>query len=215
MLSPSSLARLSLLERLLIWVLGAVIAAIVGYAVFYVPARRELARANNELAAAEAHRAQAVQQLAELRGLEASLARDEEALAAEAAHTPGAVGPPGDLLFVVPELARQTRVQIARWRPEPDEPVAHWGVRRPVRVEARATWSDLAEFLRRAGELRETIRVDVLAIDLDPGANFLDGPAPPESLADPLQISLRISAVWVRPDLDDLVTRGHNPVARL
>lgn len=215
MLSPSSLARLSLLEQLLIWVLGVVLAAIVGYAAFYVPARAELARATNQLRAAEAQRTRAVQQLAEQLGLAATLARDERALAEEAALLPGATGSTLDPLFVLPELARETGVQVERWRPEPEEAIGAWGMRRPVRVEARATWSDLAEFLRRAGELRETIRVDVLAIDLDPGANFLDGPAPPESLADPLQISLRISAVWVRPDLDDLVTRGHNPVARL
>jgi Tfp pilus assembly protein PilO len=202
MLSPSSLARLSLLERLLIWVLGVVLAAIVGYAAFYVPARRELARATNELRAAEAQRAQAVQQLAGQRGLAATLARDEQALADAAALLPGAAGPPEDLLFVLPELARQTGVQVERWRPEPDEPVGAWGMRRPVRVEARASWADVAEFLRRAGELRETIRVDVLAIDLEPGAALLE-------------ISLRVSVVWVRPDLDELVARGHTPVARL
>lgn len=202
MMSPSSLARLSLLERLLIWVLGAVLAAIVGYVGFYVPARRDLALAHNLLAAAEAQRAQASQQLAELRGLEAELARDEQALVEETAHTPGAAGPVDDLLFVLPELARQTGVQVERWRPEPEENLGRWGVRRPVRVEARARWSELAELLRRTGELRETVRVDLLAIDLAPDA-------------DQLKISLRISAVWVRPDLDDQAARGHNPVARL
>src|SRR5262245_43843997 len=159
MLSPSSLARLSLLERLLIWVLGVVLAAIVGYAGLYVPARRDLAHANNQLLAAEAQRAQAQQQLAEKRGLEATLAREEQALADEAALTPGAAGPVEDLLFVLPELARQTGVQVERWRPEPEEAIGTWGVRRPVRVEARASWAELAEFLRRTGELRETIRV--------------------------------------------------------
>lgn len=202
MLSPSSLARLSLLERLLIWVLGVVLAAIVGYAAFYVPARRELARVTNELRAAEAQRAQALQQLAGQRGLAATLARDEQALAEEAALLPGAAGPVDDLLFVLPELARQTGVQVERWRPEPDEPIGTWGTRRPVRVEARASWADLAEFLRRTSELRETIRVDVLAIDLAPGAELLE-------------ISLRVGVVWVRPDLDELVARGHTPVARL
>lgn len=202
LLSPSSLARLSLLERLLIWVLVAVIAAIVGYAVFYVPARRELVAATNELHAAEAQRAQALLQLAELRDLEAGLAREEQEVAAEAARTPGATGPIDGLLFVVPELARQTGVQVDRWRPEPEQAIESWGVRRPVRVEVRATFAALAEFLRRTGELRETIRVEVLAVDLAEGSELLE-------------VSLRIGAVSVRSDLDELVARGHNPVARL
>lgn len=202
MLSPSSLARLSLLERLLIWVLGVVLAAIVGYAAFYVPARRELATATNQLRAADAQRARAVQQLAEQRGLAAKLAGEEQALAEAAVSLPGATGPVPDLLFVLPELARETGVQVERWRPEPDEPLGAWGMRRPIRVDLRARWADLAEFLRRTGELRETIRVDVLAIDLEPGATHLE-------------ISLRVSVVWVRPDLDELVARGHTPVARL
>lgn len=187
MLSAETLARLSVLERLLIWVLGSILAGLVGYAVFYVPASKDLRAATNELDAARARHAAAEKDLAVARSLADELARDEQALARDVAQLPGADGVAHDLLFVVPELARRAGASIERWRPLPEQPVAAWGVARPVQVDMRATWPTFAEFLRKLAELREVVAIDGLTItQRDDGA---------------LEISFRASALRVRPEV--------------
>lgn len=199
MLSPESLTRLTVLQRLLVWVLGASITAMVGYALFYVPARAELLAATNELLAAEARQRQVAQELGEQQALAESLARDEEALAAALAATPGAAGDRAELLFIVPELARASGLQIERWQPLRDEPADEWGVRSPVHVHARGSWGALVEFVASLAELPETVVLDDLALRW------------PSADDEPLEISLRVGALRVRAELADPPAR---PTAR-
>lgn len=201
----SSFARLSLLERLLIWVLVACLVSLVGYMVVFVPVRDDLQRARNELEGAEAIRSNVTAEIEKDRAFAESLTREEQAVADEVAATPGADGPTDDPLFLLPELARLSGVQIERWRPLPDEPVAVWGVRRPVKVEARATWASFLELLRRVAELRETVAIDEMSL------------ARPASAGEdaPMEISFRASVVWVRSDLATLASRDPDGKATL
>lgn len=189
MLSPESLTRLSVLQRLLIWVLGASITAMVGYALFYVPASADLVAAGNELEAAQSRRRGVEEELAQQQAFAEQLARDEKALIDELAATPGADGEPRDLLFIVPELARQSDLQIERWQPLPDEPIGAWGVRSPVQIQARATWPAFIAFVRRVSALPETVVLDELVLRWGPGGG------------EPLEISFRAGALRVRPEL--------------
>lgn len=186
MLSPESLTRLTVLQRLLLWVLGASVAVMVGYALFYVPARADLKEAANELEAAAARRRGVEEELARQQAFAEQLGRDEKALAEELAVTPGADGTAHELLFIVPELARRTDLQIERWQPLADEPVGSWGVRAPVRVHARGSWSALVAFVAEVSALPETVVLDELVLRWD-------GPL--------LEISFRAGALRVRPEL--------------
>jgi len=193
-LSPQSLARMSLLQRLLVWAVGVFFVGLVGYVVFYVPVRDELNTARNALARAEAIRRGLDEELAADAALADALSREEQEVAAKIAATAGASGPPEDLLFVLPELARLAGVQIERWSPQAEEAVGSWGFRRPVRVHVRATQAGLLEFLRRISELAETVTVDELSL-------VREGEAM-------MEISLRASAVWVRSDLAQQAERA-------
>ena len=189
MLLPESPTRLTLLQRLLVWVLGACVTAIVGYSLFYVPARADLRAATNELAAAEARLGQAGREREEQQALAEQLRREESALAAALATTPGAAGERLELLFIVPELAEASALQVERWQPLPDEPVGAWGMRSPVQVHARGTWTAFTAFVGRLAALRETIVLDDLSLRWST--------APPA----PLEISFRASALRVRAEL--------------
>lgn len=195
MLSPESLTRLTVLQRLLVWVLGASVAAMIGYALFYVPARADVRAATNELLAAEARQRQVAQELGEQQALAESLARDEAALAAALAATPGAAGDRAELLFIVPALARASGLEIDRWQPLRDEPAGEWGVRSPVRVHARGSWDALVEFVDRLAELPETVVLDDLGLRW------------PDFEGAPLEISFRACALRVRAELADPPTR--------
>ncbi|MDC0721846.1 type 4a pilus biogenesis protein PilO [Nannocystis bainbridge] len=188
MLSPESLTRLSVLQTLLIWGLGASVTAIVGYVLFFVPARADLLAARNELAAAEARRDRVTQELAEQQTFAAALAADEVALTLALAATPGAAGDRADLLFIVPALARDSGLEIDRWQPLPDEPAGEWGVRSPVRVDARGGWDALVRFVTALAALPETVVLDELALRW-----------PAEDGA--LEISFRAGALRVRAEL--------------
>ncbi|HEY8375234.1 MAG TPA: type 4a pilus biogenesis protein PilO [Nannocystis sp.] len=202
MLSPESLARLSVLQRLLIWVLGASVAAMVGYALFYVPARADLLAAANELEAAQARRRGVEEELAQQQAFAEQLARDEKAVVEAVATTPGADGKAPELLYFLPELAQRHDVQIERWQPQTEEPVEAWGVRAPVRVEARGTWASFVAFTQEVAALPETIVLDELVLRWDD-----DSPR--------LQISFRAGAVRVRPEVANPsaqpVTRAPGP----
>jgi Tfp pilus assembly protein PilO len=187
-LSPESLTRLTVLQRLLVWVLGASVTAMVGYALFYVPARADLLAATNELAAAEARQRQVAQELDEQRALAELLAREEVALAEALRATPGAAGDRAELLFVVPDLAHAAGLEVDRWQPLPDEPAGEWGVRSPVQVHARGSWAALVEFVGRLAELPETVVLDDLVLRW------------PE-FGDLLEISFRAGALRVRAEL--------------
>jgi len=202
-LSAETLARLSVTERLLIWVLGSILAGLVGYTVFYVPAIKDLRAATNELEAARARHAAAEKEVADARGLADDLAGDEQALAREVAQLPGADGVAHDLLFVVPELARRAGATIERWRPLPEQPVGAWGVARPVQIDMRATWPCFAEFLRKVEEQREVVAIDALTI-LDPQRD--DGA---------LEISFRASALRVHPRVAQGAPAAPDSVASL
>ncbi|MCY1056068.1 type 4a pilus biogenesis protein PilO [Nannocystis sp. SCPEA4] len=198
MLSPESLTRLSILQRLLIWVLGASITAMIGYALFYVPARADLLAATNELAAAEARQRQVQQELGEQQALAGALAQEEEALATALAATPGAGGDRTELLFVLPELARAAGLEIDRWQPLPDEVVGEWGVRSPVQVHARGSWAALLEFAADLAALPETVVLDDLVLRWP-------------DVGDTLEISFRAGALRVRAELADPPTRPTPP----
>ncbi|WAS93014.1 type 4a pilus biogenesis protein PilO [Nannocystis punicea] len=199
MLSPESLTRLSVLQTLLIWVLGASVTAIVGYVVFWVPARADLLAASNELAAAEARQRQVAQELDEQRTFAEALAREEEALAGALGATPGAAGDRADLLFIVPELARASGLEIDRWQPLPDEPAGEWGVRSPVRLDARGSWAALVAFVAELAALPETVVIDELVLRW-PDAH------------DTLEISFRAGALRVRAELAEPPARPTAPV---
>lgn len=198
MLSPESLTRLSILQRLLIWVLGASVTAMIGYALFYVPARADLLAATNELAAAEARQRQVQQELGEQQALAGALAQEEEALATALAVTPGAGGDRTELLFVLPELARAAGLEIDRWQPLPDEVVGEWGVRSPVQVHARGSWAALLEFAADLAALPETVVLDDLVLRWP-------------DVGDTLEISFRAGALRVRAELADPPTRPTAP----
>ncbi|MFY0538372.1 shikimate kinase [Nannocystis pusilla] len=163
MLSPESLTRLSVLQTLLVWVLGASVAAIVGYVLFYGPARADLLAASNELAAAEARQRQVAQELDEQHSFAAALAADEDALSRALAATPAprATGP--TCCSSSPSW-RASGLEIDRWQPLPDEPAGEWGVRSPVRVDARGSWDALLGFVAELAALPETVVVDDLVL---------------------------------------------------
>lgn len=198
MLSPESLTRLSVLQTLLVWVLGASVTAIVGYVLFYGPARSDLLAASNELAAAEARQRQVAQELDEQHSFAAALAVDEDALSRALAATPGAAGDRADLLFIVPEVARASGLEIDRWQPLPDEPAGEWGVRSPVRVDARGSWDALLAFVAELAALPETVVIDDLVLRW-PDAG------------EALEISFRAGALRVRAELAEPPARPTAP----
>lgn len=204
MLSAESLARLPVLERLLMWFLVSIVVGLVGYAVFYVPAQKDLISADNALKAAQARLAAAEADLAGARALADDLARDEQTLARDVAQTPGADGVAYELLFILPELARREGATIERWQPLPEQAAGAWGVGRPVRIDMRATWPAFFGFLRRVGELREVVAIDAWTVTPDPARE--DGA---------LEISLRATALRVRPEVARAAAPAPDPVASL
>lgn len=148
LLYGSRLLHGSRLQTLLVWVLGACVAAVVWYAVFYRAAHDEWVAASNELGAAHSDLEQT--RRAKLRADAHAVQLD--VIAADQAHTRASiideVGAAEDLLFTVPALASRLGLQIDLWRPLPEE-VAGGLLRAPVRVDARANWPAFSEFLAR------------------------------------------------------------------
>lgn len=206
MLTPASLARLPALQQLLIWGLGASVAAVIGYGVFYVPTRAERVSAENRLGAARSALASAQQELAAQEEWAAALARDESALGEALARTPGAEGRAPELLFVLPEVARSSGLQVERWQPQPEQPAGEHCALRPVLVQARGPWPALAEFLRRVAALPEVVAIDELSIGRSPDASGDDGA---------LEISFRASALRVRGPYARSAALDRDPSARL
>ncbi len=162
-MSAGTFAHWSPLQTLLVWILGTCVVAVVWYAVFYRAAHDEWVAAGNELSAARSDlaAAQAERRLAEGRASE--LDGDAEALARARAQVAGGAGPVQDLLFTIPALANEVGLRVDRWHPLPDE--AAGALRRaPVEVEARGSWTALAELLRRVSALPQVIAVDRLEL---------------------------------------------------
>ena len=147
-MSAGPLLHGSLLQTLLVWVLGACVAAMVWYAVFYRAAHDEWVAASNELGAAHSDLEQARQakQRADAHAAELDLVAAE--LADARAELLDELAATEDLLLTVPALASELGVEVDLWRPLPED---HAGglLRAPVRVDARATWPAFAEFMAR------------------------------------------------------------------
>jgi len=175
-MSAASFTHWSPLQTLLVWVLGACVAGVVWYAVFYRDARDAWLVASNDLHAAQKGLEKVGEDERRVRSLAAELAADMQALARERQALPGGDGHADDPLVLVPGLAAGAGLSIERWQPLPeeDEDVL---VRTPAQVEARGDWAALAEFLRRVAELPQVVRVERLTVrperaepGLQPGA---------------------------------------------
>lgn len=161
-MSAASFIHGSPLQTLIVWVLGACVAAVVWYAVFYRDARDEWEVARNDLVVAERSRESVDAKRRQLAALRADLDADARRLADERAAVPGGTGRADDLLLHLPALAVASGLTIDRWRPLADE-VEPPLVRVPVQIDARGSWSALAEFLRRVDAMPQIVAVERLS----------------------------------------------------
>lgn len=162
-MSAASFTRWSPLQTLLVWVLGACVAGVVWYAVFYRDARDAWQVASNDLHAAEKDLEKIGEDEKQVKLLTAALAADAQALARDRQAVPGGDGQADDPLVLVPALAAPAWLSIERWMPQPEE-VEGVLLRTPAQVDARGSWGALTEFLRRVGELPQIVTVERLSI---------------------------------------------------
>lgn len=163
-----SFTHWSPLQTLLVWVLGACVAGVVWYAVFYRDALDAWQVASNDLHAAEKDLEKLAEDDQRVKSLTATLAADAEALARDRQSVPGGDGHAEDPLWLVPGLAATSWLSIERWSPlaEAAEDVL---LRIPVQVDARGSWGALTEFLRRVASLPQIVSVERLSVH--PGAD--------------------------------------------
>jgi len=172
-MSAVSFTRWSPLQTLLVWVLGACVAGVVWYSVFYRDARDAWQVASNELHAAEKDLEKIGGEEQKVKELSAELAGDVAALAWDRQGVPGGDGHAEDPVLLVPGLAASTWLSIERWSPQPDE-IEGVLLRIPAQVDARGSWGALIEFLRRIGELPQIVTVSRLSVrpGVDPQLEF-------------------------------------------
>lgn len=158
-----SFTHWSPLQTLLVWVLGACVAGVVWYAVFYRDALDAWQVASNDLHAAEKDLEKLAEDDQQVKLLTARLAADADALARERLAVPGGDGHAEDPLLLVPGLAASTWLVVERWSPLPEE-AEDVLLRLPAQVEARGSWAALTEFLRRVAELPPSVSVERLSV---------------------------------------------------
>lgn len=162
-MSAVSFTRWSPLQTLLVWVLGACVAGVVWYAVFYRDARDAWQVASNDLHAAEKKLEKIAEDRKQVQQLTTALAAEAQALARDRQGVPGGDGHADDPLLLVPGLAASTWLGIERWSPQPEE-VEGVLLRIPAQVDARGSWGALTEFLDRVAELPQIVTVERLSI---------------------------------------------------
>ena len=162
-MSAAPFTHWSPLQTLLVWVLGACVAGVVWYAVFYRDARDAWQVARNDLHAATKNLEKVGEDERQVKLLAAALAVDAEALARERRVVPGGDGHADDPLLLVPGLAAAAGLSIERWSPLPEE-VEDVLLHTPAQVDARGSWAALTEFLRRVAELPQIVSVEQLRI---------------------------------------------------
>lgn len=162
-MSAVSFNHWSPLQTLLVWVLGACVAGVVWYALFYREARDSWQIASNNLHAAEKNLEKAAEDERQAQLLTATLAAEAEALAQDRRAVPGGDGDAEDPLLLAPGLAAGTWLVIERWSPLPEE-AEDVLVRTPARVDAFGSWGALIDFLRRVDELPQIVGVDRLTV---------------------------------------------------
>ncbi len=170
-MSAVSFTHWSPLQTLLVWVLGACVAGVVWYAVFYRDARDAWQVASNELHAAERALEKVAEEEVQVKSLRATLAADAERLARDRQTVPGGDGHADDPLLVVPGLAASTWLSIERWVPLPDE-VDGDLLRIPAQVDARGSWGAFTSFLERLSALPQIVSVEQLTIRPGIGAQL-------------------------------------------
>jgi Tfp pilus assembly protein PilO len=170
-MSAASFNHWSPLQTLLVWVLGACVAGVVWYALFYRDARDAWQVARNDLHAAEKNLEKVGDDERQAKSLAAELATEAQKLARERGAVPGGDGHADDPLVLVPGVAAATWLSIERWQPLPEEEVEGVVVRIPAQVDARGDWGALTEFLRRVEALPQIVGVSRLTIrpGLHPG----------------------------------------------
>lgn len=162
-MSAASFNHWSPLQTLLVWVLGACVAGVVWYALFYRDARDAWQVARNDLHAAEKNLEKVGDDERQAKSLAAELATEAQKLARERGAVPGGDGHADDPLVLVPGLAAAAGLSIERWSPLPEQ-VEDVLVHTPAQVEARGSWAALTEFLRRVAELPQIVSVEQLRI---------------------------------------------------
>lgn len=162
-MSAVSFTRWSPLQTLLVWVLGACVAGVVWYAVFYRDARDAWQVARNDLQAATKRLEKIGEDREQVTRWTAALAVDVQALARDRQGVPGGDGHADDPLLLVPGLAASTWLVIERWLPLADE-VEGVLLRIPAQVDAGGSWGALTEFLHRVGELPQIVTVERLSV---------------------------------------------------
>lgn len=162
-MAAASFTHWSPLQTLLVWVLGACVAGVVWYAVFYRDALDAWQVANNDLHAAEKDLEKLAVDDQQVKSLTAALAADAQALARDRLAVPGGDGHADDPLLLVPGLAATSWLSIERWTPLPEEAEGVL-LRVPAQVDARGNWRALTEFLRRVAELPQIVGIERLSV---------------------------------------------------
>ncbi|MEX1097428.1 MAG: type 4a pilus biogenesis protein PilO [Planctomycetales bacterium] len=130
--------------------------------VVYLPGRKEFARIDAEIAAANGEIADVPQRVAELGRLRSEIARREEYLQETLRHVPSS----GDVHGVVQEvarIARQADLKLTRLEPLTPAPQAAYQVV-PFRVGFSGRFERIAEFLRGLESRERLIAVQELAL---------------------------------------------------
>ena len=162
-MSAASFPHWSPLQTLLAWVLGACVAAVVWYAVFYRDARDAWQVARNDLHAAQKDLEKTADEEQQVQRLRATLVIEAQELARERQGVPGGDGHAVDPLVLIPGLAASTWLNIERWQPLPEEGDEVL-LRIPVQVDASGGWGAFTEFLRRVARLPQIVSVERLTI---------------------------------------------------
>lgn len=161
-----SIDKVPVWQRLLLWLLFAVMIVAVWYYVFYLDAvaAREgaatgLEKAKAELTRVEERKANYLEELREHEKREAELRENKEIL-------PMSSSAVDNLMRTFQQKARQVGMSFDSWTNESEQRQDVYA-RLPVKVAAHGTWSQTGEFFRQLSELKQPLSIENLSLVMD------------------------------------------------
>ncbi|MEM7157721.1 MAG: type 4a pilus biogenesis protein PilO [Myxococcota bacterium] len=152
-------------QRLVVWLLFAVVIAAVWYYIFYLDAvtaregaEQSLAKAKTELVRLEEKKANHLEELRKHEERKAALKAERTELSTSSATVE-------NLMQTFQQKARQVGLSFDSWKNEGEQRQDVYA-RLPVLVTARGTWAQTGEFFRQLSELKQTVSIENIRLNV-------------------------------------------------
>lgn len=159
-----SIEKMPVWQRLLVWLLFAVLIAAVWYYIFYLDAvtaregaEQRLAKAKTELVRLEEKKANHLEELRKHEERKAKLKAQSEVLSTSSTTVE-------NLMQTFQQKARQVGLSFDSWKNEGEQRQDVYA-RLPVSVTARGTWAQTGEFFRQLAELKQTVSIENIRLN--------------------------------------------------